>query len=87
MLDGSNFGEHLVVCRFPKGVLNRVHPCLNTLKYGMWQRFSVEYLKTLSSAKELRLKMLTKKVTMLLCLLTGQDAKQYIDLAPDIYKN
>ena len=71
MPDGSKFGEHPVVCRFLKGVFELR---LSLSKYTeIWDVATVlEYLKTLSPAKELSLKILTKKVTMLLCLLMGQ---------------
>ena len=60
MPDGSEFGEHPVVCRFLKGIFE-LRPSLP--KYTeIWDVAKVlEYLKTLSPAKELSLKMLTKK--------------------------
>ena len=92
MPNGSKFGEHPVVCRFLKGVFE-LRPSLP--KYTeIWDVAKVlEYLKTLSPAKELSLKMLTKKVTMLLCLLTGQRCQtvhsfdiRYIQQLPDKFR-
>ena len=85
MPDGSTFGEHPVFCRFLKGAfeLRRSLP-----KYTeIWDVATVlEYLKTLSRAKELSFKMLTKKVIMLLCLLTGQRCQTVYQKLPDKFR-
>ena len=68
---GNTFGTHPLVTRFLKGVFE-LKPSLP--RYAIiWDVGTVlQYLQTLPPIPELTLKTLTKKLTMLLCLLTGQ---------------
>ena len=71
---GHTFGTHPLVTRFLKGVfeLKPSIPRYTTI----WDVGTVfQYLKTLHWIPELNLKTLTKKLTMLLCLLTGQQCQ------------
>ena len=65
------FGSHPLVGRFLKGVF-KLKPSLP--RYSrIWDVAAVlQYLKTLGPASELDVKTLTRKTTMLLCLLTRQ---------------
>lgn len=65
------FGNHPLVARFLKGVFE-LRPSLP--RYNRIWDVSVvlEHLKTLEPVCDLELKVLTLKLTMLLCLLTGQ---------------
>ena len=68
---GNTFGTHPLVTRFLKGVFE-LKPSLPRYT-TIWDVGTVlRYLKTLHSTTALNLKTLTKKLTMLLCLLTGQ---------------
>ena len=68
---GNTFGTHPLVTRFLKGVFE-LKPSLPRYT-TIWDVGTVlQYLKTLYPIPELSLKTLTKKLTMLLCLLTGQ---------------
>ena len=68
---GNTFGTYPRVTRFLKGVFE-LKPSLP--RYAtIWDVGTVlRYLQTLPPIPELNLKTLTKKLTMLLCLLTGQ---------------
>lgn len=69
--DGFKFGEHPLVCRFMKGVFE-LKPALPKYK-EVWQVSTVlDYLKTTKPASQLKLKDLSQKLAMLLCLTTGQ---------------
>ena len=65
------FGEHPLVIRYMKGIFE-IRPALP--KYSeIWDVTVVlNYLKTFEKVSELPLKELTLKLTMLLCLTTGQ---------------
>ena len=68
---GNTFGTHPLVTRFLKGVFE-LKPSLPRYT-TIWDVGTVlQYLKTLHPIPELSLKTMTKKLTMLLCLLTGQ---------------
>ena len=68
---GNTFGTHPLVTRFLKGVFE-LKPSLPRYA-SIWDVGTVlQYLKTLQPIPKLDLKILTKKLTMLLCLLTGQ---------------
>lgn len=68
---GNTFGTHPLVTRFLKGVFE-LKPSLPRYT-SIWDVGTVlQYLKTLHPISKLQLKTLTKKLTMLLCLLTGQ---------------
>ncbi len=69
--NGITFGDHPLVCRTMKGIFE-LRPALP--KYSqIWDVSEVlEYLKSLVIPTALSLKQLTLKLTMLLCLLTGQ---------------
>ena len=71
-LQGANtFGTHPLVTRFLKGVFE-LKPSLPRYT-SIWDVAKVlNHLKTLHPITELDLKILTKKLIMLLCLLTGQ---------------
>ena len=68
---GNTFGTHPLVTRFLKGVFELK---LSLPRYTtIWDVGTVlRYLQTLHPIPELNLKTLIKKLTMLLCLLTGQ---------------
>ncbi len=68
---GMKFGEHPLVCRYMKGVFE-LRPALP--KYtNIWDvNVVLSYLKSFDLAPNLTLKELTLKLTMLLCLTTGQ---------------
>jgi hypothetical protein len=65
------FGEHPLVCRYMKGVFE-LRPALP--KYtNIWDvNVVLSYLKSFDLAPNITLKELTLKLTMLLCLTTGQ---------------
>ena len=65
------FGSHPLVARFLKGVFE-LKPSLPQHSRIWDVEVVLQYLKTLGLASELDLKTLTRKTTMLLCLLTGQ---------------
>ena len=69
--NGLKFGEHPLVIRYMKGIFE-IQPALP--KYSeIWDVTVVlNYLKTFEKVSELPLKELTLKLTMLLCLTTGQ---------------
>ena len=69
--DGYKFGEHPLVCRYMKGVFE-LKPALP--KYSeIWDvKLVLDYLKTFTDRSTLSIKELTLKLTMLLCLTTGQ---------------
>lgn len=74
-LPGANtFGTHPLVTRFLKGVFE-LTPSLprNTTIWDV--RTVLQYLKPLHPIPKLSLKTLTKKLTTLLCLLTGQQCQ------------
>ena len=67
----TSFGTHPLVVRFLKGVFE-LKPSLPRYA-SIWDvGLVLDYLKTLAPLTELSLKTLTKKLTILLCLLTGQ---------------
>ena len=67
----TSFGTHPLVVRFLKGVFE-LKPSLPRY-LSIWDVGTIlDYLKTLAPITELNLKTLTKKLTVLLCLLTGQ---------------
>ena len=69
--DNTPFGTHPLVCRFIKGVFE-LRPSLPRYQ-EIWDVSKVlEYLKTLQLPKDLTLKELTLKPTMLLALLSAQ---------------
>ena len=69
---GNTFGTHPLVTRFLKGIFE-LKPSSLPRYTTIWDVGTVlQYLKTLHPITELNLKTLTKKLTMLLCLLTGQ---------------
>ena len=69
--NGKEFGEHPLVTRFMKGIFE-LRPVLP--KYSeIWDvNVVLNYLKTIDLSTSLTLKQLTLKLTMLLCLTTGQ---------------
>ena len=69
--DGKKFGELPLVTRFMKGIFE-LRPALP--KYSeIWDvTIVLNYLKTFDQPNSLTLKQLTLKLTMLLCLTTGQ---------------
>ena len=70
-LDGTLAGTHPLVIRFLKGVFN-LRPPLQTKPSHVWDVSIVtEYLRKLSPVKELSLKDLTLKHTMLIALTTA----------------
>ena len=86
-INGKTFGEQALVKRFMKGIfeLRPVFP-----KYSrIWDVNQVlNYLKSMGSSVSISLKMLTLRLTMLLCLLAGQRCQtvhalgiDYIDLS------
>lgn len=90
--EGGKFGEHPLVCRYMKGVFE-LRPALP--KYTeIWDvNIVLDYLKSFQTLKELTLKDLTLKVTMLLCLTTGQRGQtihmldvNYIQELPNRYR-
>lgn len=69
--DNIPFGTHPLVCRFIKGVFE-IRPSLPRYQ-EIWDVNTVlEYLKTLHPPKDLTLKDLTLKLTMLLALVSAQ---------------
>ena len=68
---GNTFGTHPLVTRFLKGVFE-LKPSLPQYATIWDVRTVLRYLQTLPPIPELNLKTLTKTLTMLLCLLTGQ---------------
>ena len=66
-----NFGNHLLVARFLKGVFE-LRPSLPKFNHIWDVSVVLGHLKTLQPICNLDLKALTLKLTMLLCLLTGQ---------------
>ena len=69
--NNTTFGSHPLVTRFLKGVFE-LKPSLPRYSVIWDVGVVLQYLKSLGLATELELKTLTKKMTMLLCLLTGQ---------------
>lgn len=65
------FGNHPLVSRFLKGVFE-LKPSLPRYHHIWDVSVVLEHLKTLEPVSTLDLKVLTLKLTMLLCLLTGQ---------------
>ena len=66
----EKFGDHPLVVRCMKGIFE-LKPSLP--KYEIWDvRVVLDYLKTFGASTALPLKELTLKLTMLLCLTTGQ---------------
>jgi len=65
------FGNHPLVSRFLKGVFE-LKPSLPRYNHIWDISVVLEHLKTLKPVDSLDLKVLTLKLTMLLCLLTGQ---------------
>ena len=70
-LDGKLAGSHPLVIRFLKGVFNLRPPLQTKLSYIWDVSLVTEYLKKLSPVKELSLKDLTLKLTMLIALTTA----------------
>ncbi|XP_031568824.1 uncharacterized protein LOC116303435 [Actinia tenebrosa] len=68
---GVTFGTHPLVTRFLKGVYE-MKPSLPRYTHVWDVRTVLTYLNTLSPLRDLSLKVLTLKLTTLLCLLTGQ---------------
>ena len=69
--NNTTFGSHPLVTRFLKGVFE-LKPSLPRYSVIWDVGVVLQYLKSLGLATELELKTLTKKMTMLLYLLTGQ---------------
>ena len=69
--NGKKFGEHPLVTHFMKGIFE-LRPALP--KYSeIWDvNVALNYLKTIDLSTSLTMKRLTLKLTMLLCLTTGQ---------------
>ena len=68
---GTPFGQHHLVKRFMKGVFEK-RPCFPRTT-TVWSVSQVlDYLQTLGSAENISLKLLTQRLTFLLCLLAGQ---------------
>lgn len=65
------FGNHPLVSRFLKGVFE-LKPSLPRYNHIWDVSVVLEHLKTIKPVDSLDLKVLTLKLTMLLCLLTGQ---------------
>lgn len=65
------FGNHPLVSRFLKGVFE-LKPSLPRYNHIWDVGVVLKHLKTLKPVDSLDLKVLTLKLTMLLCLLTGQ---------------
>ena len=71
LLNNITFGTHPLVARFLKGVF-QLKPSLPRYS-SIWDVSVVlQHLRSLGPPTQLELKSLTKKTTMLLCLLTGQ---------------
>lgn len=72
-IEGVPVGQHHIVKQFMKGVFN-IRPSLpRYATTGTWDlNVILDFLYTLSPVNELSLKMLTYKLTMLLCVLSGQ---------------
>ena len=69
--DGCKFGDHPLVCRYMKGVFE-LKPALPRYS-DIWDvNIVLDYLKTFNDLTSISLKALTLKLTMLLCLTTGQ---------------
>ena len=90
--EGRKFGEHPLVCRYMKGVFE-LRPALP--KYAeIWDvNVVLNYLKQFEPPTVLPLKDLTLKLTMLLCLTTGQRGQtihmldvRYIQEFPNKYR-
>lgn len=79
--NGITFGDHPLVCRTLKGIFE-LKPALP--KYSqIWDVNTVlEYFRKLGCPGEVNLKQLTLKLTMLLCLMTGQRCQTiyYMDI-------
>ena len=69
--DGCKFGEHPLVCRYMKGIFE-LKPALPRYSEIWDVTVVLDYLKKLPDRKSISLKDLTLKLTMLLCLTTGQ---------------
>ena len=69
--DGFKFGEHPLVCRYMKGVFE-LKPALPRYSEIWDVNIVLDYLKTFKDLRTISLKELTLKLTMLLCLTTGQ---------------
>ena len=69
--DGFKFGEHPLVCRYMKGVFE-LKPALPRYKEIWDVKVVLDYLKTFEDLRSISLRDLTLKLTMLLCLTTGQ---------------
>ena len=70
-VDGKSVGSHSLVCRLLKGVFAK-RPSLPKYTLTWDVGMVLRYLASLPSTEELSLKMLTYRLVMLLCLLTGQ---------------
>ena len=72
-VDNVPVGQHQIVRRYLKGVFN-MKPALPRYECtGTWDlNVMLSYLYTLAPVSELSLKLLTYKLTMLLCIFTGQ---------------
>ena len=69
--NGIIFGDHPLVCRALKGIFE-LKPALPKYSHIWDVSIVLEYLKVLGYPTAMNLKQLTLKLTMLVCLLTGQ---------------
>ena len=69
--NGITFGDHPLVCRALKGIFE-LKPALPKYSHIWDVSIVLEYLKVLGYPTAMNLKQLALKLTMLLCLLTGQ---------------
>ena len=72
-IDGVPVGQHNIVRKFMKGIFN-MKPALPRYQCsGTWDlNVMLNYIYSLSPVKDLSLKLLTRKLVMLLCILSGQ---------------
>ena len=77
--NNEKFGDHPLVVRCMKGIFE-LKPSLPKY-YAIWDvRVVLDYLKTFGASSALSLKDLTLKLTMLLCLTTGQRGQTKFDI-------
>ena len=80
--NGLTFGKDLVISRVVKGMF-RERPTIPRKVAIYDSSLVINYILTLPDNSDLLLEMLTKKLTTLLCLLSGQRSQSIAYLFPD----
>lgn len=82
---GVKFGEHPLVCRFMKGVFE-LRPALPNYTEVWDVKVVLDYINAFKPLETIKLKELTLKLSMLLCLLTRQRCQTIHNINIDYMK-